>query len=1315
MADGISGNKGIEFINSILKGLGVDGDINVKSSDVASIFSAAEDKNGNGKIDKEEFTEAIAEYYKSDIENISDLEDDYMDAWNAFAGIDNNDGLTSSDISGMNAQVSDALSKSDMNYANNENYTAPTEKTNSKTPTVSAVSADSLSGKSSADLTAERGDLLSSIDAKRTEKNTAVSEQKADMEAKKQAYDEALEKLESDEVLEGQEKSLNDLKAEKEEKDGQIENQNEVISGLEDSISSQNTLIKSLDSELSGLKAPSESDYKKTVTDEDGTTHEEVDTEAYNAAMQEYEQQKADLEQQKLEAENVLAELEQNLAAAEEALTVLEQEAADIDTQIDDVTAKIAETEADDGPAHAVKEALEAYNASQAALDEAESQYDADIAQLEENLSAYETAIAEAEAAEEEAAKAAENEQKAQLGLTDDERIQLDDEGNAYVEVTPWQSSGNGNDCLSRIMANNYDYEALGIERGSEEYNKLQEAVMNANSEIYGNEEGGGRTRILDGSRENSVIYAGDKITLPDAYEVLGIEKPAAPETPAEENAPVIKSPEDIPSCVNVTDTDTVTVNENGTFRVEHEDGSYEDHTGLKFDENGNLTSERVSLYGAPRSGVTPSTQEKSYTYDEENKLKTENSVNRDYRGAVTSESYKSYRDDGTVYESLYTNPTDSETSYHNTYNKSDRAYSEWKATVYDAEGNPINSTTYTIDENGNKVHQQTISNGKPVETTEDPAESSEPTTPTDEPVEEGAKEITDPHALEYVSKLDTIQKDIESLKNLGDDTSAYVELEKISSEVLPELMADENVSVTDKVQLLESIAAIDSDIMPTYLSIREYPQDAYKEVMGMFEDCQTIEDAVALSNAFSTFYPDGSAIDSLSSYMVEQVNLSTNSDDAKSYMNTLSNLYSLAKSNEDIKLLNDVFATDYLSKNVLNGDAQTEFIQNIMNNISLPKDSTNYTNLQDWQIQAYSEKYPSAQSILKAVDSGNLDSKVGMYLITQLNGGDISSIAKDLEKQDKYMDTLFSMFGNDYSQKQTVNNDVPNIISGVQGSNAATVAQELSETASKLAWLEENEMYTPEYEALLSSRTELLSKALNDSSISVNDKIQIMSGMSDNNPDYMMEYLSSFSYPNDTYQSVLGMFDQCSTPEEAIKLSAVFEKLYGDGSAANSLSNYIACTVASNSEDAKAFANSLADLYKDATPEQISKLNSTFDTASTIQYLFSRGTETEMLKNLFGNVFSNVEKVNSSEIADSLGLSENALKTYQRNNYSNVQSVLSGLESGKLNSVQAKYFLQQLGDTNQVIDSFRNMSNGNQEKYLPVLLELFGTKYLED
>ena len=79
------------------------------------------------------------------------------------------------------------------------------------------------------------------------------------------------------------------------------------------------------------------------------------------------------------------------------------------------------------------------------------------------------------------------------------------------VTVEPW-GKGNKNDCLSRIIQNSYP----GVKLWSEEYYKLEKMIMDANPEIYGDENGnGGRKRTSDGTRHNAVLYTGDKIKLP--------------------------------------------------------------------------------------------------------------------------------------------------------------------------------------------------------------------------------------------------------------------------------------------------------------------------------------------------------------------------------------------------------------------------------------------------------------------------------------------------------------------------------------------------------------------------------------------------------------------------------------------------------------------------------------------------------------------------------------------------------------------------------------------------------------------------------
>ncbi len=92
----------------------------------------------------------------------------------------------------------------------------------------------------------------------------------------------------------------------------------------------------------------------------------------------------------------------------------------------------------------------------------------------------------------------------------DDERLKEDENGNKYVTVEAYGTVKNGNDCISRIINNNYDLKAMGMT-----YQEVEKAVMDANPDIYGTEAGGGRNRIFDGSRHNSVLYTGDKIILP--------------------------------------------------------------------------------------------------------------------------------------------------------------------------------------------------------------------------------------------------------------------------------------------------------------------------------------------------------------------------------------------------------------------------------------------------------------------------------------------------------------------------------------------------------------------------------------------------------------------------------------------------------------------------------------------------------------------------------------------------------------------------------------------------------------------------------
>ena len=72
------------------------------------------------------------------------------------------------------------------------------------------------------------------------------------------------------------------------------------------------------------------------------------------------------------------------------------------------------------------------------------------------------------------------------------------DEG--VVTVDPWSDEERDNNCLSRIINNNYDLAAMGIKLYSEEYFKLETMVRNANPNIFNN---------------GDILHTGDTVYLP--------------------------------------------------------------------------------------------------------------------------------------------------------------------------------------------------------------------------------------------------------------------------------------------------------------------------------------------------------------------------------------------------------------------------------------------------------------------------------------------------------------------------------------------------------------------------------------------------------------------------------------------------------------------------------------------------------------------------------------------------------------------------------------------------------------------------------
>ena len=176
-----------------------------------------------------------------------------------------------------------------------------------------------------------------------------------------------------------------------------------------------------------------------------------------------------------------------------------------------------------------------------------------------------------------------------------DERLKEDENGNKYVTVEAWGTVKNGNDCLSRIIMNNYDLDAMGMT-----YEEVEKAVMDANPDIYGTEAGGGRTRILDGTRHHSVIHAGDKIILPQIQASIpeGTD-PVAPLSLDPTGDPQGADPTGDPQGADPTGDPQLPGNEEphepGTYITTNGDGST---TTKIYDNNGLLTSETTEKDG---------------------------------------------------------------------------------------------------------------------------------------------------------------------------------------------------------------------------------------------------------------------------------------------------------------------------------------------------------------------------------------------------------------------------------------------------------------------------------------------------------------------------------------------------------------------------------------------------------------------------------------------------------------------------------------------------------------------------------------------
>ena len=566
--------------------------------------------------------------------------------------------------------------------------------------------------------------------------------------------------------------------------------------------------------------------------------------------------------------------------------------------------------------------------------------------------------------------------------------------------------------------------------------------------------------------------------------------------------------------------------------------------------------------------------------------------------------------------------------------------------------------------------------------------------------ISEGEYQITDENALSYVAAVDQLISDIDALQDSGMPEFVYEQQKKFTKEILPNLLSDESISVRDKAEIMKKISDYDSTIMTDYLSLTLYSHEGYNYMLDIMADCNSVEEAVHLSETFKTIYNDENV--SFCTYMVKNFAEQSGVDeDVLMFMNSLASVYKKAESYEDYKLLNETFDLSNTLYNLLNGDNEAEFVSNFISIIDLPESSENYTELADWQIDAYASKYSSAKSIVEAVNNGKLDQSTGMYLITQLNGGDLSAISSDIASLDKnYLDLFFDMCTNDYSKKYDVNTFNSSIITDVQGTSAQKYATEISQTIEKIEWYKENGIETVEYGELLNYRKELLYNTLNDSSVTVDDKIKILNDLSEYDNIFLADYYKIL-YQDESLSATMNIFNDCNSVDQLVCLANVFEKIYQGTD--EKFSDYIIANYKSTNSDEKVkIVEKLISLYDNASQEEILALNNNIDVPNILQSLLSGNTETKQLEALMQKLFNNenVAKIDSS----SLGLEDIVIEKLPEK-YPDTKRILKALANNDISEKVALYLLQQM-DVSEVVRAI------DEVKYLPLMLDLFGKDF---
>ena len=387
--------KAFDIMKSLAQKVG--GGDEISRADANKIFKQA-DLDKNGVISIEEFKD----FYMS-TDNYQELEEEYLEAFEALAGLDGEEGFSQEDLNSALEKVGEEeLPENIQPSSSGPGPSGPSNPSPKKNPTDDKSDGNldpvQLSEKySENELGSKRNDAMNTLSEQREAKDAAVQQAEEKVETTKEDYDNATKAFADkiaakEEELTEIEEDIVEIEETKQALNTEVTTQKDNVSQCETTVSDNQSKISDIEGQLSSLGDPPPETIP--VYDEDG---KEVGS-APNPAYEAYIAEKEALEAELAAAEDALAESEVKLAEAEEKLANLEVELAFTENQFNQKTDEYMKSEAaNDQELQVLKGNIDTanteYSAAKTEKQTAAAPFDTAIKAAQADLKAYNEAM----------------------------------------------------------------------------------------------------------------------------------------------------------------------------------------------------------------------------------------------------------------------------------------------------------------------------------------------------------------------------------------------------------------------------------------------------------------------------------------------------------------------------------------------------------------------------------------------------------------------------------------------------------------------------------------------------------------------------------------------------------------------------------------------------------------------------------------------------------------------------------------------------------------------------------------------------------